>query len=247
MTVYADVLFLINFLFDAELLYVLCKVYSKKAPKFRILLSATLGGLAGVFAFTPFFGILLLPPAKIVCPAVLVAIVFLPCRKKVFAGAYAAFCGISFMTAGAVNFFGLRAVTGMMIPVLVYAIACTIKKNIKKKRGCTILAYKDSKTTEDGFFDSGNMLTSGESPVILGNSAVFRRLFGENFSINAISEWVDSRDLRIIPFNSLGKKGAVIGVKLDYAEMDGKIYYGVVLAYTEENFSEDLILNSAMI
>lgn len=246
MTVYADVLFLINFAFDAQLLFVLCKIYSKKAPVFKILLSAALGGLAGVFVFVPYFGILLWPPAKVVLPVLMTAAVFLPCRKKMLASASATFAGMSFMFSGAVNFFGLSAASGLMVPALVYVIVCIIKKNIKKNRSRTILWYKGKKTMEEGFLDSGNMLSSNGAPVILGNRAVFERLLGKGFSPLAISEWADSCDVRIVPYTALGKRGAIIGIKLDWAEIDGKRYPGAVLAYSEEEFSEDLILNSAM-
>ncbi|MBR5808710.1 MAG: sigma-E processing peptidase SpoIIGA, partial [Clostridia bacterium] len=52
-TVYADVSFFINFTFDAEILLLLCKVYSKKAPMLRLILASCLGGLLGVLAFIP--------------------------------------------------------------------------------------------------------------------------------------------------------------------------------------------------
>ncbi len=246
MTVYADILFLINFAFDAELLLILCKIYSKKVSGIKILLSAAVGGLAGVFTFVPYFGILLLPPAKVVLPAIMTAMVFLPCKKKMLASAAAAFTGMSFMLSGAIHFFDLNALSGLLIPAPVYGIVCIIKRNIRKKRSQVELLYKGRESVENGFFDSGNMLMCGGEPVILGNKAVFERLFGKGFSINAISEWVDSCDVRLVPFSALGKKGAVLGIKLDYAKINGKIYYGTVLAYTEEDFSEDLILNSVM-
>lgn len=246
MTIYADVLFFINFVFDAQLLFVLCKIYSKKPPVFRILLSASIGGFAGVFAFVPYFGILLWPPIKVVLPVLMTSAVFLPCRKKMLLGACLAFCGISFIFSGAVSFFGMSAASGLLIPVLTYLIVCVIKKNIKKGRSRTTLRYKGKKTVEEGFLDSGNMLSSNGAPVILANKAVFERLLGKGFSPLAISEWADSCDVRIVPYTALGKRGAVIGIKLDWAEIGGKRYPGAVLAYSEEEFSEDLILNSAM-
>lgn len=246
MTVYADIFFLINFVFDAQMLFILCKIYSKKVSGIKILLSAIVGGLAGVFAFVPYFEILLLPPAKVVLPAIMTAIVFLPCKKRMIAGATAIFAGISFMFSGAIIFFGLNIVSGLLIPLPVYAIICNFKKNVRKKRSLVKLLYKDKKSVEDGFYDSGNMLTSGGLPVILGSKAVFERLFGKGFSKKAIAEWVDNCDIRLVPYSSLGKKGAVIGVRLDYAEIGKKRYYGTVLAYAEEDFSDELILNSVM-
>lgn len=246
MTVYADILFLINFIFDAEILVLLCKIYSKKVPVLRVLLSATVGGLFGVFAFVPYFGILAGPPARVVMPFIMTALVFLPCKKEVLASVAAIFMGMSFIVSGAVSFFGLKGFLGIFVPVPVYGIVLLIKKNSLKRRSTTILCYKDFISSEDGFFDSGNMLTYKNAPVILGNQAVFERLFGKGFSIFALSEWVDSKDVRMVPYASLGKSGAVMGIQLDYAQIGGKKYPKAVLAYSADKFSEELILNSVM-
>lgn len=246
MTVYADILFLINFAFDAEILAILCKVYSKKIPPARFLLSACLGGLAGVFVFIPYFKILSLPPARIILPIIMTALVFLPCKKGRLAGGAAVFTAISFLFSGAIHFFGMNAFSGLLLPAGLYPAICVVKKNIKRKRSTAVLKYKDRKITVEGFFDSGNLLKSGGAPVILGSRAVFERLFGKGFRIEAAAEWLDSVDIRLVPYSALGKSGAVLGIRLDSAVIDGKVYENTVLAYCEDDFSEDLILNAAM-
>lgn len=246
MTVYADILFLINFAFDAEILAILCKVYSKKIPPLRFLLSACMGGLAGVFVFIPYFKILSLPPARLILPIIMTALVFLPCKKGRLAGAAAVFTVISFLFSGAIHFFGMSAFSGLLLPAGLYPAICIVKKNIKKKRSTAVLKYKDRKISEEGFFDSGNLLKSGGAPVILGSCAVFERLFGKGFRIEAVSEWADSEDIRLVPYSTLGKSGAVLGIRLDSAVIDGKTYADTVLAYCEDDFSEDLILNAVM-
>lgn len=246
MTVYADILFLINFAFDAEILAILCKIYSKKIPPFRFLLSACLGGFAGVFAFIPYFEILSRPPARFILPIIMTALVFLPCKKGRLAGAAVSFTAISFLFSGAIHFFGMSALSGLLLPAILYPAICIVRKNIKRKRSTALLKYKDRKISGEGFFDSGNLLKSGGAPVILGSRAIFESLFGKGFRIEAVSEWTDSEDIRLVPYSTLGKSGAVLGIKLDSAVIDGKSYDNTVLAYCEDNFSEDLILNATM-
>ena len=247
MTIYADVLFLMNFLFDAELLFLLCKIYSKKASVFRILLSAAVGGGSGVLVFIPFFEILSYPPAKVVIPAIMTAIVFYPGKIKTYLDAVLIFIGMSFFLSGAVHFAGIDGIWALLIPVPLYGIVSVIKKRTSRTRKSALLCYHGKTCLLDGFYDNGNMLSYCGTPVILGSRVVFEKLFGKGFSILALSEWVNPCDVRMIPYSALGKNGAVIGIKLDYARIDKKDYTGVVLAYSEKEFSEELILNSIMI
>ena len=62
MSVYLDVAFLINFLFDAEIIILTLKIASKKIAYLRVVFAAFVGGMAGVFVFFPYFRILALPP-----------------------------------------------------------------------------------------------------------------------------------------------------------------------------------------
>ncbi len=247
MTVYADVLFLINFIFDAEILIILCKIYSKKFPKIRLLISAALGGVVSVFAFIPYLEILTRMPSGFIVPIIMVYTVFYPMNLRSFLGKYLSFLAISFTLSGAINFFGLNAFSAIILPVPIYFTICILRKNIKKKKGKVILEY-DSKIIEvDGFFDSGNMLLSGGMPVILGNRKIFRELFGCEFSNKNINSLSERFEMRIVPFISLGKSGTVLGVKLNRIWVDGKEYNDVVLAYAGDKFSDDLVLNSVMV
>lgn len=199
----------------------------------------------GVIAFVPYFTILLLPPLKAASAVLMVFFVFYPCRiKRLLEGAAVFFAG-AFMTAGIVVFF--RSGAFIFAPMLIYLPAVIIKKNIKKDRRKTILVYKGKAICEEGFSDSGNMLTKDGLPVLIGTKRVFNRLFGDGFCEKAPMEWSDKRDLKVISYRTLGKSGKVFGISLDYVEVDGKRYYGAVLAYCNEEVSEDLILNSVML
>ena len=246
MTLYADICFFINFAFDAEILILLCKIYSKKIPKLRLLFASLAGGLFSVFAFVPYFEILSRPPARFIIPAFLVCIVFMPINFKGFLSRYLTFTSISFIISGAISFLGLSGVQGLLIPLPIYLLLCILRKNINKRKGEVILEYQDKKATADGFFDSGNMLLSGGLPVILGNDKIFEKLLGCNMADENLASFGRKFDARIIPFVSLGRAGTVMGVKLTRIWVDGKEYDDVVLAYAGKAFSDELILNSIM-
>ncbi len=246
MTVYADIVFLINFAFDAEILLILLKLYSKKIPYVRFLLSTCIGGLQGVFVFIPYFRMLCTPPARFLIPLLMVSAVFLPCKVKELMSAWISFLTISFVFSGAINFFNLKAVYGLLLLVPIYVSILAIKRGIKKRKKSVILVYQDKRISQEGFLDSGNMLHYNDRPVILAKADVFEKLFGSGFKISAAMEWIDIKDFCFIPYTALGKTGAIFGIKLDFAIVSGKRYDGVVLGYCEDNFSDHLILNSVM-
>ncbi len=246
MTVYADISFLINFTFDAEILFILCKVYSKKAPLLKILLAATLGGVLGVLAFIPYFEIFTRPPARFIMPFFMISMVFSPLDRKEIFRRYISYLAVSFIMSGIINFLDLNAFSGLLVPVPVYFLICVLRKNINKKKGEVILEFKNKKLTTDGFYDTGNMLLSGGLPVILASERIFRELLECEISKENIMSLAKRFEMRIIPFMSLGKSGTVMGIKLDRVWVDGRQYDEVVMAYAGNRFSDDLILNSIM-
>lgn len=246
MTVYADVLFIINFIFDAEILMILLRLYSKKIPALRLLLSTCIGGLQGIFVFIPYFRILCSPPARFLVPFVMVCIVFLPCKTGELISVWTSFLAISFVFSGAITFFHMKAVYGLLLMLPLYVMIVLIKRNIKRKKSQAILVYKDKKISEDGFFDSGNTLFYNEAPVMLANSNVFIKLFGDGFSPGVACEWIDVEDICFIPYTSLGSEGVIFGIKLEYALIGEKRYDNAVLGYSDDKFKDNLILNSTM-
>lgn len=246
MTVYADISFFINFLFDAEILILLCKIYSHKIPKIKLILAALMGGLLGVFVFVPYLEILSRPPMRCIIPLFMVYIVFRPTNFKELFDKYASFLSISFLMSGMVFFMELGVLLGLLIPGVIYFLICILRKNITKKKGEVVLEYEGKQVQALGFFDSGNMLLSGGMPVILGNSKVFEKLLGCQVSDNNIFSLSERFSMRVIPFVSLGKVGTVLGIKLNRMWVEGKEYNDVILAYAGNQFSDDLILNSIM-
>jgi len=246
LTVYADVAFIINFIYDLELLVLLCKVFSKKVPKMRVFLSAFMGGLLGVFAFLPYLEVLTRPAARFVFPVFYVYMVFKPLGVKDFVNRYLCFVSISFIMSGAITYLGLGVFSGILIPGVIYFLFIVLRKNVIKKKRDVILEYKGKRVMTEGFYDSGNMLLSGGLPVILGNSRIFEKLLDCKVSYENICSLSEKFEMRIIPFISLGKSGTIIGIKLNRIWVDGKKYDDIVLAFAGNKFADELILNSIM-
>ena len=247
MTVYADVIFFVNFAFDAEIFLILLRLYSKRIPPVRFLLSTCIGGLQGIFVFIPYFRMLCSPPARFLMPLIMVTIVFMPCTKKELTGAWLSFLSISFIFSGAIGFLKLKSIYGLLLLPPIYTLIVIMKRNAKKRKEKVVLAYRERRITYEGFFDSGNMLYYNNMPVMLAQEDVFEKLFGKGFSINAVSEWIDIKDFCVVPYTALGKTGTIFGIRLDFAIVSGKRYDDVVLGFCQDNFSDKLILNSAMI
>lgn len=247
MVIYADVVFFVNFMFDAVLLFALYKFQSRKIRPFRLLAAAFLGGGLGVAVLIPYLQPFLSAATRFVLPFVMSAICFLPCSfKTVVVGGIYIF-SLSFLFAGMMGFFGASAVFGILITIPVLLCFGKIKRNFGKKYRKTVLVYKDKKVVTEGFLDSGNLLSYKGIPVILAKNKIFQELFGEGFNISGISEWIDIEDLRYVSYSSLGKNGVIPGVLIDSASVDGKIFDKVILGYLGENFSEQVILASVMV
>ncbi len=246
MTVYADVLFFINFAFDLEILIILLKLYSKRIHKLRLLFSAFMGGMQGVFAFVPYFRILCLPPAFVIVPIVMVMVVFLPCSWKEGISALISFMTISFVFSGAITFFDLSSLWAILLPVPLYVAICILKSRAIRRKDRVTLVYRGRTAGFDGFFDSGNMLSYNGNPVILANKAVFESLLGKGFCKEAAWEWVEAEDLRFVPYTALGGNGVVFGIRLDFCVVGNKRFENVILGLSENDFSDDLILNTVM-
>lgn len=247
MTVYADVLFLTNFLFDAGILIILLRLSSRKIPVLRLLLSACMGGVQSLFAFVPYFRILCMPPARFAAAFIMAFIVLYPCRPAETVRGGIALLASAFILSGAISFFNMKSYVCILLLVPIYFVIDFVKKSASATYKAATLTYRGKSVTLNGFYDSGNMMNYNGAPVMLAGDAVFKQLLGNGFCISAAQEWADMKDIRVIPYTALGKTGTAMGIKLDNAIVGGKSYDNAVLAYFDDNFKDDLILNRIMI
>jgi len=247
MIIYADVVLLVNFLFNAEVLILVYKLQSRKIRLMRLLPAALLGGGLGLAVFVPYLQPFLSATARYLVPFLMSAMCFFPCNfKSVVLGGVFIFV-MSFLFSGIVNFFGAEGVMGFfsVIPFALFFDKLRVKAGRRHKD--TVLQYRGRSVTVRGFCDSGNVLMYKGMPVIVACKEVFELLFGRGFNIAAVNEWIDETELRYIPYSALGKNGVIPGIVIDNALVEGRNFDNVILGYAGRDFPEKVVLNSIMI
>ena len=239
MSVYLDLAFFANFLFDAQLLCLAYFICSEKIRPFRVILAAFMGGVQGVLVFFPFFGALSLPSVNFAISLLITLIAISPCKIKKFAAFYIVFLSSSFFLAGLMVFAKAGTVWGVLLIMPAYFAISKIKKEIFLKRTCAVLCYGGKRIEKTALYDSGNSVTYMGKPVIFGKKELITELLGDE-------ELKSCENVCVIPYKTLAKSGTVMGLRLDYAEVFGKSYRGAVLGFFEEDTGDEIILNGSM-
>ncbi len=228
MTLYADVLFAINFSMDFLSLFITEMILHKKIHKKRILISGVIGGLYGVFE--------LLVPTKVVLGAIInVGVSFLMCfiafnEKKIgkftvmlvmFWGVSASLGGIMSLLYSFLNnilfeyikdysystvyngarFFIVASLT--MIVSIAFTRIYNSKKNVKE--ATMDVRINNISFSLKGICDSGNLLTEP----ITGKSVI---LVSDDSEIGRLIEKEPELKKRYIPYHGVEKQGILRGV-----------------------------------
>jgi len=239
MSVYLDLAFLVNFLFDAEILCLSHFICSEKIRPFRIFLAAFMGGIEGVLVFFPFFDALSLPSVNFFVSLLIAAIASAPCKIGKFITFYIIFVSASFFIAGFMVFAHAGVFWGILLAMPVYFAIAKIKSEIFLKRTKAVLYYGGKRIERQALYDSGNSVTYLGKPVIFGNRALIPEFLGDESLENC-------EKICIIPYKSAGKSGTVLGIRLDKAVVCGKAFDGAVLGFFDEGFKDEIILNGTM-
>ena len=240
MSVYLDLAFLANFLFDAELLCLTYFICSEKIRPFRIFLAAFMGGVEGVLVFFPFFRALSEPSVNFAMSLLIVLIAIAPCKIGKFITFYIIFVSASFFLAGFMVFAHTGTFWGILLILPIYLAISKIKKELLSKRTKAVLCYDGKSIERQAFYDSGNSVTYFGKPVIFGGRELIPELLGKE-SLESCEK------VCIIPYKTLGKSGTVMGIRLDRAVVCGKSYEGAVLGFFDEEAKDEIILNGSMI
>lgn len=243
MVIYADVVILVNFLFNGELLFFLHRILHKRIRPLRLILSSFLGGVAGLACFLPYLQPYLSVAVRYIMPFLISGICF--GRKNILMNGLLVFA-LSFVFSGVLVFFKVVGFLGVIMILPVSFLVEKLRKKAKKIHKDTILFYGERRVRVSGFCDSGNLLTYKDIPVILAKDDVFQELCGRGFDFNRANEWIDSRDLKYIPYTTLGENGVIPGILIDSAWVDGTVYENVILGYMGKGLSEKVILSSVM-
>ncbi|MBE7015966.1 MAG: hypothetical protein E7417_04005, partial [Ruminococcaceae bacterium] len=158
MVVYADVVFIVNFLFNAELLQISHKLQSVKVSPLRLVLSALIGGVASVAVFVPYLQTVCHVAARYTLPFLMSFICRYPCGTKTVIGSGIVLLFVSFCFSGLMNFLGIDAFLGMVLAVPFYVAVCFLSKIKMRKYKEIVVDYRGKTIKIKGLCDSGNFL-----------------------------------------------------------------------------------------
>ena len=267
MTVYADVLFLTNFLMDCLLVSLTAACCNIRVKRLRIVCAGILGGLYGVCLFIPDFGIVYTVPVRMLAAGAICAAAFCPCRPRRFVRFLAMFLIMNFLCGGILYCIMLYTGGGVVKNGVVYMRSVWIlagglaakvvitrgvgyfRRQAKKDIYNVELFYEGRRVRTEGFLDTGNGLAEpvGRRPVILADESVLKQLFHADCNSRNLTEWVRSTDLRCIPYSSVGGAGVFYGFLADRIVIDGRDMGRAVVACCDRRLEYGVLLNHEII
>lgn len=267
MTVYADILFFVNFFMNYLVISICTAIVPEPTKNRRKLLASLLGGIYGVCVFIPDLALMYSVPSVFLFSAAMVAVLFCPCRAADYLRALSVFYISSFMLSGGIYmllpYFGGGAIRNNIlyfdsVKMLVLAGAVTlfglrllkyVKSRINSGGFFVSVRYGKSSATVHGIHDTGNLLCTphGGDPVIVADEELLKRLFAADCTTLNLSEWVDSRDIRLIPYQGLGTDGVMTGFLADEVCIGRQHIKNVVIAISPNRLRHGLLINSAIL
>ena len=275
MTVYWDMMFLINFAIDYIILYSTAKTLFLKRNIFKILSGALIGGIYGIFAFEKSFVFNTL--TYIFVTFFILYVTFSKLNFKIVSTFYI----ISFLFGGISsylnNLYGvikmsngffyiennlLAVLLGVVLSSFIVVISLKlIKRNtIKLRQIKTVDIFCDGKSvTVSGMLDTGNLLLDPitKYPVILVNFSDIKQIINEdlekfleendNLCVNINRRIINK--IRLIPYKNSSSNDILKGFKPDYIvikeEKERKIT-DVIIAVTYNKLSENNEFNAIL-
>lgn len=253
MIVYADILFAVNFSMDFISLFITSLVMHKKINKTKILISASIGGLYGVFNVLCSVHILVGVLLNIFVSFLMCFILFYEKSIRRFVAMYIIFWGVSATLAGFMSvlysfmnkvlseyilkysyskvYNGARffLITSMsMLVVIIFSRIFSKEKSIKSITAIVKYHMKDYKIT--ALCDSGNLLTdpfSGKNVILVSNGSELGRCIESTPDIYK----------RYIPYNSADSNGVLKGISPDCITISGRNVDAIVAPINKKNFA----------
>lgn len=245
---YADSLFVINFVMNFYLLFLVDRSTCRTATPGRLLLGAALGGCCSLLPFlfsAP--GILKLMLGMALGTVGMIAVTFSVKRLGTFLKLLEKLLVYSFCMGGALLFLirtfpRLRtALTGVCGILGAGGILCLFLARVCQRKGqedsiCRATLIRGSqRVVVNALIDSGNSLTEpvSGSPVSVVEEDTFRKLWGDGV-----------QGCRVIPYHSIGKRrGILMGYLLPELRLEveglGKTFRDVYIAVSTEEISLD--------
>lgn len=253
MTVYADVLFAVNFSMDFISLFICSLIMKRKNSKKRILISSAIGGAYGVFEVLVTMKPVLSAFVSVLVSFVMCFITYYEKNVKRFTAMYVMYWAVSATLGGVMSvlygFFNKllyeniknhsfeKVYTGARFFVIasLAAIAAMLfgkiyssKKDIKQahvevKIGNEIFNF-------DGLCDSGNMLTepiSGKSVILVSKTS----------DVGKAVAHIPIKYVRYIPYSAVGGDGVISGARPSSVKVDGSMVDAIIAPIDKRNFA----------
>lgn len=239
MTVYADILFIINLIVDYFLLRLTSLILHLKPRLWRQMLGAVIGGIFSLYIFLPQSHPAVELSAHIIMCAILSFITFgfkslvdffrtsvvLYAINFAYSGAMIAlwfiFKPYGMVINNSVVYFNVSPIFLIMFSVLGYFLTVILRRLLAKKfpqsAQCEVTLFINNKSINlSGIIDTGNSLkdTFGISEIIIVDSSIADRLLGTNRHIDEFA-----RRYRAIPCTTVGGTEILDGYRIDHAQI----------------------------
>lgn len=252
MTVYADSLFLINFLSEYVLLLLTEKIASVRAKKFRKAAAALFGAAVSAASFCTEIP---LPQSVIgvINAFLIVCIVYMKNTRAVMR-AFPAFMLISFTYSGIISaisgilsddavihsgitYININTVLFIFIFICTYPIVLLIARILKplSKRIYKITVSRKGKTVfANALFDSGNLLADGKKGVIIAEWDIIKPLFDAEI----FEDLYGLDGTKILPFGSLGGCTTALVFYADAITVENNTFADVPIGIVNRSISQ---------
>ena len=268
--VYADVLFITNFVINLILLAITLMLTGGRSSVIRRSISAFVGAVYAVCAFVPEFTVAQSLLCKALLAALMVYIAFGAVSFRQYIKNLCMFCTVSLVCGGcalAASYYsagntvssnnGVFYFNTSLCKVIISSVAAyiIIKLSVgicKKYSGRAyhrMVVYKNGKAaTIRVLLDTGNMLTEPftGSPVIIVEKSALRGIVPQDISdtdILEMSKYIE--DIRLIPFKSLGTdNGLLMGFKPDKICCDEPLCDNITIAVSNRSLSRSAEYNA---
>lgn len=264
--VYADMLFLVNFIINMILLRVTCAFSKSSSSWLRLCVASALGSVYAVCMFFPSAHMLYIFPAKLAVSLIMLVITdphsgIIKLIKSCAVFYLASFCfagvmlaliyftdfadGTAPMVSNGIFYFDISLTTLIASSCVVYIILKLASAVFARNK---VLGIKKLKITLGerecemcAMSDTGNLLTDpiSRSPVIIADKKSVMPLFPDGLP-DAEEGCARGARLRVIPYSSVGAKdGLLTGFVPDRIELDGKSTADVVIAICDNALCEN--------
>lgn len=265
MVIYADILIIVNTIIDYFILLLSALISKCSYKNFRMLLAAFMGGLSSLYIFLPQQPFIFEIIFRCFSAFIIVLLAFGYKKLKNFVRALLSFTLSTVAYGGAVMalwlifkpnsiiinnsyvYYDISATFLIIFSVVVYLII-TIAKTFLKREAVTAkrcelsIQFQDKKVDILGILDTGNSVYDhlGDSPIFFVSDRTFNNLFKRSFK--EIKENYKER-YRIIPCNTVNKKGLLEGIRCDSARIKTEVgqfdFTKPILLRNDIDFSDD--------